>query len=218
MKFRPEMYGPRPRVPTGMVWVPSQHAYALPFPGSDASVVRRSQRLLVQKQLEDGTSEPKPVHYTAQMCFYPRMHAIGVIFIGLMLQFFARWAWGRKLLIAFPRLFSCGLFRRGGPTPEQRDATSLVMTFETTGFKEPVDTPGEHADAEATTQVTRITTPEPGYDATPIIVVQSALAVLQERDRIPYKGGVLTTAAAFRETSLIERLQQNGLEFEVVDE
>lgn len=53
--------------------------------------------------------------------------------------------------------------------------------------------------------ITEVSGPEPGYVATPIAMVQSALTVLEERPMIP--SGVQTTASAFRGTSLISRLQ-----------
>lgn len=57
--------------------------------------------------------------------------------------------------------------------------------------------------------ITEVSGPEPGYVATPIAMVQSALTVLEERPMIP--SGVQTTASAFRGTSLISRLQVSCL-------
>lgn len=61
--------------------------------------------------------------------------------------------------------------------------------------------------------------PEPGYIATPIIMVQAALTLQQERDRCQAavgSGGVFTAGALFSETALIQRLSKAGVSFEVI--
>ncbi len=60
--------------------------------------------------------------------------------------------------------------------------------------------------------------PEPGYIATPIIMVQTALSLEQERNTCRSamgQGGVYTTGALFGGTSLIQRLNKAGVRFEV---
>ncbi len=60
--------------------------------------------------------------------------------------------------------------------------------------------------------------PEPGYIATPIIMVQTALTLQQERERCQTamgQGGVYTAGALFEETALIQRLSKAGVLFEV---
>ncbi len=60
--------------------------------------------------------------------------------------------------------------------------------------------------------------PKPGYIATPIIMVQTALTLQQERERCQAamgQGGVYTTGALFGETTLIQRLSKAGVLFEV---
>lgn len=62
--------------------------------------------------------------------------------------------------------------------------------------------------------VTKVTGPEAGYVATPICMVQAAMVILEET--LPNSGGVLTPAAAFTGTSLIDRLNENGVMFSVL--
>ena len=60
--------------------------------------------------------------------------------------------------------------------------------------------------------------PEPGYIATPIIMVQTALTLQQEREKCKAamgSGGVYTAGALFGETFLVRRLNQAGVTFEV---
>jgi hypothetical protein len=64
--------------------------------------------------------------------------------------------------------------------------------------------------------------PEPGYVATPLLLLGAAFTLLEERIRAPAEGGgegawgVLTPATAFRGTRLIPRLQSLGISFQLV--
>lgn len=65
----------------------------------------------------------------------------------------------------------------------------------------------------------RIKGPEPGYIATPILLVHTALTLAQERDtikRVAGEGGVFTAGALFGETTLVDRLNKAGVSFEVL--
>lgn len=64
--------------------------------------------------------------------------------------------------------------------------------------------------------VCRVSGPEPGYVATPIILVNAALALLASRDRLG-SGGVWTVGALLGDTDVLERLQEHGIAFEVVE-
>jgi short subunit dehydrogenase-like uncharacterized protein len=55
---------------------------------------------------------------------------------------------------------------------------------------------------------------EPGYICTSKIVTNCALVLLRESEKIPVKGGVITPAIAFSNTSLIDRLNADGILFE----
>lgn len=60
--------------------------------------------------------------------------------------------------------------------------------------------------------------PEPGYIATPIIMVQAALTLQQERESctsLMGPGGVFTAGALLGGTTLTQRLTRAGLTFEV---
>ena len=79
----------------------------------------------------------------------------------------------------------------------------------------PPATPDEQPDQRVLVSVKG---PEPGYVATPIIMVQTALTLQQEREKcvsLMGSGGVYTAGALFGETSLIQRLHKAGVTFEV---
>ncbi|KJE89474.1 saccharopine dehydrogenase [Capsaspora owczarzaki ATCC 30864] len=181
--------------------------WCMPFMGADASVVRRTQRVNYEAR---GVS---PIQYGAYFTISSFWTLILFFFFGSIFQLFARYPFGRKILLKHPKLFTFGLFSHEGPTRRQLNTTSFSMTFYALGYssKDAVET--KRPDKKI---VTRVAGPEPGYIATPIFLVQSALVLLQERKTIPYKGGVLTPAAAFAQTSLIERLQQHGVNFSVI--
>lgn len=64
-----------------------------------------------------------------------------------------------------------------------------------------------------------VTMPEPGYVATPIITVDAALVLLEERQQLLARaggGGVFTAGALFRDSSLVERLSRDGVVFQVL--
>ncbi len=56
---------------------------------------------------------------------------------------------------------------------------------------------------------------DPGYTETSKMVVEAALCLARDRDRLPERAGVLTPAAAMGEP-LLERLRAVGIEFEVL--
>jgi short subunit dehydrogenase-like uncharacterized protein len=65
--------------------------------------------------------------------------------------------------------------------------------------------------------VTRVSGPEPGYVATPIIFVQLAKCLLEERTTLPAQGGVYTPGGLFYKSSLIARLKDAGIGFTVLE-
>ena len=63
--------------------------------------------------------------------------------------------------------------------------------------------------------ITRLRGPEFGYVSTSIILVQCALVVLKQRENLP-KGGVYTPGIVLGPTDLRERLQENGISFDII--
>lgn len=86
----------------------------------------------------------------------------------------------------YPRVFSFGAFDHKGPSKEEMDGTSFVLTLAGKGWNEkliePVDT---HTNAPEKELVVQVSVPELGYVATPICMVQAALVLLREADKLP---------------------------------
>lgn len=189
-------------------WNEDLQRWCVPFPGADASVVRRSQGFLWRNK------QIRPVQYGAYFTISSTFYLLCLMVFGLLFGFLAKYEFGRSLLLKYPGFFSMGIFSKDGPTREQVDGTSFSMSFVGEGFSsEEVEKTGKH-DKKISTKVSG---PEPGYITTPIAMVQAGLTLLQEQDKMPGNGGVLSAGAAFAETSLIERLEKNGLHFSVIE-
>uniref|UniRef100_UPI00398E51B1 saccharopine dehydrogenase a, tandem duplicate 1 n=1 Tax=Pristiophorus japonicus TaxID=55135 RepID=UPI00398E51B1 len=185
----------------------TMNQYAIPFMGSDASVVKRTQRYLYENLQES------PVQYGA----YATVGGIGSVILLMVAGFFfwcfTQCRWGRKLLIQYPEFFSAGYFTKQGPTKNQMAGTSFSFMFFGEGYREDQDPQQGKPSVKICTQVKG---PEPGYVATPIAMVQAAVTILWEPKSLPNRGGVYSPGAAFSRTTLTERLNKHGIEFTVI--
>ncbi|KAG2468492.1 SCPDL oxidoreductase, partial [Polypterus senegalus] len=181
--------------------------YAIPFMGSDPSVVKRTQRYLYEELQES------PVQYGAFAAVGGICSVIKLMFAGLLFWMFVKFSFGRNLLMKYPKWFSFGYFTKEGPTREQMEGSSFSMTFFGEGYSKDKDPNQDKPNMKIVTQVKG---PEAGYIATPIAMVQAAITLLNEPHSIPKKGGVYTPGAAFYKTSLIERLNKHGVQFSVI--
>lgn len=181
--------------------------YAIPFLGSDASVVKRTQRYLHENLQET------PVQYAAYAAVGGITSVIKLMFAGFLFLLFTKFSFGRKLLIKFPKFFSFGFFSKEGPTQKQMDESSFSMTFFGEGYSQGTDPQQGKPNVKICTQVSG---PEVAYVATPIAMVQAGVTLLKEPESLPKSGGVYTPGAAFSKTKLIERLNKAGIRFTVL--
>ncbi|XP_040920320.1 saccharopine dehydrogenase-like oxidoreductase isoform X2 [Toxotes jaculatrix] len=180
--------------------------YAIPFMGSDPSVVKRTQRFLYEEEHQS------PVQYSAYVGVGGLFSIVKLFCGGLLFWFMVKFGLGRKLLTTFPRFFSFGLFSKAGPTMKQIEDTCFSLTFFGEGYSEGTDPSQGRPNAKICTQVIGA---EPGYVATVSAVVQAAVTLLNELHSLPRRGGVYTPGAAFYKTSLIDRLHNHGIKFSV---
>ncbi|XP_047908062.2 saccharopine dehydrogenase-like oxidoreductase [Anser cygnoides] len=183
--------------------------YAIPFMGSDVSVVKRSQRYL-HTQLQET-----PVQYGAYVNIGGLGSVVKLMIAGILFLLLVKFSFGRKLLTKYPEFFSAGRFTKKGPTQKQMDETSFTMTFFGEGYSEGQNPQNGKPNVKICTQVKG---PEPGYVATPIAMVQAALALLEDATCLPKQGGVYSPGAAFSKTKLIDRLNSRGVEFSVISQ
>ncbi|KAJ6664701.1 hypothetical protein lerEdw1_006274 [Lerista edwardsae] len=181
--------------------------YSIPFMGSDASVVRRTQRYLHSQFNET------PVQYAAYTTVGGIGSVIKLMFAGLLFLMLVKFDFGRKLLLKYPEFFSGGHFTKEGPTEKQMEGSSFEMTFFGEGYSTGQDPQQGKPNVKICTQVKG---PEAGYVATPIAMVQAAVTLLKEKSSLPKQGGVYSPGAAFANTKLIDRLNKHGVEFSVI--
>ncbi|XP_069117747.1 saccharopine dehydrogenase-like oxidoreductase isoform X2 [Argopecten irradians] len=182
--------------------------YCLPFLGSDKSVVYRTQRY------KHDVLKQRPIQFVPYLVKDGLVSVVGNILFGLLFLIMSSFGLGRTLLMKFPSFFTAGFFKKGGPTKTQIENSSFKMTFVAKGWsktlEDPLSDPQEKPDTILTAKVAG---PEIGYITTPICMVQSALVVLKEADKLPKDGGVYPPGAAFLNTSLIERLNKHNITF-----
>ncbi|KAH8232748.1 hypothetical protein KR038_006880 [Drosophila bunnanda] len=187
----------------------------LPFPGSDRSVVMRSQRFLYEHD------KKRPVQMQAYVGF-PSWIAAGVVILfasifGLMSKFQI----GRTLLLKYPGLFSGGLASRSGPSESSMENTYFRMTFKAVGWPKGdrlAESSDQHTEPPTKSLMVRVSGMNPGYGATCVALLSTAITILRESDKMPNNGGVLPPAAAFSKTSLISELEkhEHGMKFEIL--
>jgi len=202
--------GPKLQRQAGSFYEDRLGCYGLPFPGADASVVRNSQRIL----LEDADDRRLAPQYAAYVGYASRYwHCVTMLCGGLFGCLAGCGGVGRGCLLACPGCFTCGAFTAEGPSQAQMDGCSFEMKMIAKGYTSTEKaTIGGEPDLEVRTQISG---PEPGYVATPIIFLSVADAVLEER-AVLAKGGVFTPGGLFHATRLVERLDAVGVKFEVV--
>ena len=136
---------------------------------------------------------------------------------GLTFSILANFKLGRYLLLKYHRLFSFGFVTKKETKFEEMKDITFSFQFRGYGFDKKIEDKNVQFDTPPTKMITtELTGPEPGYIATAKLIVDCAMVLLKENDKISVRGGVLTTAAAFHNTSLIERLQNNGFKFRVI--
>ncbi|CAI0386944.1 unnamed protein product [Linum tenue] len=228
---RPTIPGPYP--PKGPI-IDHQKEFglwAIKLPSADSIVVRRTLSTLAEhphglpgvnetgeqiEKREKFWSAMKPAHFGVKLGSKSLLGIFRVITLGVFMGLLGRSSIGRWLLLKFPSFFSLGWFKKKGPSEEEVESASFKMWFVGRGYSDlsqaSAGDKNKKPDAEI---ITRVMGPEIGYLTTPIVLLQCALIALGQRDSLP-KGGVLTPGIVFGSTDLQERLQQNGISFDVI--
>lgn len=159
-------------------------------------------------------SSVKPAHFGVKLSSKSVLNIFAYITIGIIIGLLGSTSLGRWLLLKYPSIFSLGVFSKKGPSEEEVESASFKMWFVGHGFsnKSLAEQGNRKPDMEI---ITRVMGPEMGYVTTPIILIQCALVLLSQRNNLP-KGGVYTPGIVFGPTDLKDRLQQNGMSFDVI--
>ncbi|KAH0772251.1 hypothetical protein KY290_016232 [Solanum tuberosum] len=225
---RPVIPGPPPKGPL-MNHLKEVGVWAVKLPSADAIVVRRTLSCLAEnphglpgvnesaeqvERREAFWSSIKPAHFGVKIASKCLLGVVRFIIIGLFIGLFGKTGLGRWLLLKFPSLFSLGWFRKKGPTEDEVASATFKMWFVGHGFSD--GSLASQGNRKPDTEIiTRVMGPEVGYLTTPIILVQCALILLKERNNLP-KGGVFPPGIVFGPTDLQNRLQHNGISFDVI--
>ncbi|CAF1079350.1 unnamed protein product [Adineta steineri] len=165
--------------------------WAIPFPGSDKSVVQRTQ-YFNYTQLNK-----KPIRFQPYLQISSLFAVIQILFFGSIFSLLTKFKLGIQCLLKYPGLFSGGCVTHEGPTRAECEQASFKMTFVT-----------HTEDKQKLTH--EFAGPDPGYLGTSKMLIACAVMLLKENDRLPVKGGVLTPGAAFGRTILMDYLEKEG--------
>jgi hypothetical protein len=140
--------GPKMELKRGLLpWDERIKAYAIVFPGADAACVRLSQRQQLGLASESRVKSPRkgapksardlpPVQFSAYFGIATTWNLLLLTFYGAVFAFLARFAWGRKLLLDYSRIFTHGVFVQGkNPSEEQLQGCTIRTTLIGRGYK-----------------------------------------------------------------------------------
>ncbi|XP_019456839.1 PREDICTED: probable mitochondrial saccharopine dehydrogenase-like oxidoreductase At5g39410 isoform X2 [Lupinus angustifolius] len=203
--------------------------WAVKLPSADSIVVRRTLSVLTEnphglpglnehaemiEKREAFWSSVKPAHFGVKIGSKSLLGIFRIITVGIFIGLFGSFNLGRRLLLNFPSVFSLGWFREKGPSEEEVKSASFKMWFVGHGFSN--ESLASQRNTKPDTEiVTRVMGPEVGYLTTSIILIQCALVLLSRRNDLP-KGGAYPPGIIFGPTDLQERLQQNGISFDII--
>ncbi|XP_076918722.1 putative mitochondrial saccharopine dehydrogenase-like oxidoreductase At5g39410 [Bidens hawaiensis] len=230
-RSRPSIPGPAPAKGSTIEHQKELGLWAVKLPSADAIVVRRTLATLTDNPsgLPGVNEDPKhaekraafwstikPAHFGVKIATKNILGVFGFIAIGLSIGLLGAFSFGRWLLLKFPSIFTFGGFKKTGPTEEEVASATFKMWFVGQGFSD-ANLASQGNATPDTEIITRVMGPEIGYLTTPIILVQCALIALKQRQNLP-KGGVYTPGIVFGPTDLQDRLQENGISFDLISE
>lgn len=185
---------------------PATNTYLLKFMGADAACILASDRYMrYRSDVFPRYKEAANPRMSVCLGIPTKSAAYKVIAYGGIFSTLARTAFGCKLLKQHPSLFSNGFFREGGPTDDE---------LQKGGFKTYCTAWGEKKE-----DLVMVTCEggEPGYVATPAMIVALALTVLNHRDKLSFPSGVMVPGAAFCKCDeIFDLLNAEGVSFQVV--
>ncbi|KAK9871268.1 hypothetical protein WA026_011538 [Henosepilachna vigintioctopunctata] len=192
---------------------PVGDGWAVLFPGADRSVVLRTQRhLYVHNKL-------RPVQVQTYFIIQKFWSLILLTLFGALFYIMTQIECGRRLLLKYPRIFSAGFVDTQEPSEEMINKSWFSITLIGKGWREKFSEPDEQFKEPPNKGImVEVKGTNPGYGATCICLVLAGIVILTETSKMPGKGGVLTPGAAFRNTSLLDQLHENGETFNLIKE
>ncbi|XP_044760756.1 saccharopine dehydrogenase-like oxidoreductase [Coccinella septempunctata] len=197
-KLQPKIVPFRPKVEEG---------WAVPSPSADLSVMLRTQQY-IQKE-----TKKRPIQIASYFMFTNIFHIIFFVISGAILLTFSKFQWGRNMLFQHPSFFTGGVFGGEEPKEEKLDNNWCSLTLVGKGWERVEDHEIREPDTEI---VARIKGYNTGYNLTSLCLVLSGVLLMVEPQNFPRRKGVLTPGVLLSGTTLIQKLHENGLKFELV--
>lgn len=191
----------------------ANNRWCLPFPGSDRSVVMRSQRYFYEND------KKRPIQMKAYATFASFFEVFGVILVAAVFGFMTRFKLGRQLLLKYPCLFSAGYVSHEGPSEETMKNTDFTLYLKGEGWnrdQEQLEPSDQYKVPPNKKLKVKVSGTNPGYGATCVALLLSATTILKQSAKMPSTGGVFPPGAAYYKTNMIEELCKNGFKFEVL--
>ncbi|XP_063223629.1 saccharopine dehydrogenase-like oxidoreductase isoform X2 [Bacillus rossius redtenbacheri] len=185
--------------------------WSVPFPGPDRSVVHRSQRYFYQNEKQ------RPVQMCTYITFPWLLVALTMWLFGGLFLLLIKTSFGRNLVLKYPKLLTGGFIGVDEISEECAENVDSSLFLCGKGWKDKALEPSDqHFSAPDKKIIVKVSGTNPVYGVTCTALVWSAITILHEADKMPSSGGVYPPGAAFKRTSLIEKLNKHGLKFEVV--
>ncbi|XP_011172093.2 saccharopine dehydrogenase-like oxidoreductase isoform X2 [Solenopsis invicta] len=185
--------------------------WSTPAPTADRAVAVRTQHFLYNKY------KVRPVQIQFYATFKTFYEFLMVAIVGMVLLIMSPISYGRNLLLKYPALFTNGFITRENPNMEKHKSIRFDITMVARGWTEKLAEPTDkHTDLPNKKVITKVSGESPAYELTSVVALLSAITILNEKDKIPDNGGVLTPGAAFGKTSLIEQMVKHNVKFEVI--
>ncbi|GMR30703.1 hypothetical protein PMAYCL1PPCAC_00898, partial [Pristionchus mayeri] len=179
--------------------------WTLPLVGSDKPIIERSQYhdyyVNGQQPLQVST------YISIGSFFQSALVALWGGFFGLFAVF------APNFFLKHAETLSFGMFKNAGPSPQQQNEASFDCFIFGTGWAQ-----GD-TNIEAPTKKMTVVChgPDPSFGGASVCLTASALALLNDKDKLPKDGGVYTTATAFGDTRIFEYMRTMGVTFDIVE-
>jgi hypothetical protein len=115
--------------------------------------------------------------------------------MGSIFGLFAKFSFGRKVLLKYPRFFTCGFFTAEGPTSQELLKGSFETTIEAYSSSSSSSSFSSSGSQPRLSCVVSIKGPEPGYIATPLLFLAMTTMVLHHSTTLNVKAGCVTPAS-----------------------
>lgn len=148
------------------------------FPGSDRSVVNRTQAYNYQHFGE------QPLQIQTYYTVGSFAQLVGLLVFASMFALLAKCKFGQNLLTSHPELFTFGVFSKKGPSRQQIDEAKFELLVKGKGWASESGENEPSRDFDKKMSV-RVSGPDAGYMATSACIVQAALTILKDRDQMP---------------------------------